>query len=60
MAKFEFKTHASGDHINPQTIEADDYQMDTVGGKLTFTDDNNEQIASYAISAGAFVRRVGK
>lgn len=60
MAKFEYKTHGSGDHVPPQTIEADDYVLDTKNGNLTFTDENNEQLASFSTQVGAWVKRVSK
>jgi hypothetical protein len=57
MAKFEFKTRAV---TNPETIEADDYNLDTAAGKLTFFDENNDNLASFAIDDHAWVKRVGK
>jgi hypothetical protein len=57
MAKFEFKTRGPA---NPETIEAADYNMDTAAGKLTFFDSNNDNLASYAIDAQAWVKRVSK
>ena len=57
--KYQFKKHGSGDHIPPETIEADDYDLDTKNGRLTFTVDS-EQVASFSIQQGAWVKRVGK
>ena len=59
MVKFEFKTSDSGTAV-PQTIEADDYNMDMAGGKLTFFSQDHTQLASFAIGQGAYVRMVGK
>jgi len=56
MATFENKTRATAQPA--QTIEADDYQMDTHAGKLTFTDKDNKQLASFAIGPGAYVKRI--
>lgn len=57
MAKFEYKT-TSG-MLPPSTIEADDYNLDTKGGKLTFFDKDNNQLASFSIGTGAYVKRLG-
>lgn len=58
MAKFEYKTQAQG-LLPPATIEAEDYDLDTKNGKLTFFDKDSNQIASFATSAGAYVKRLG-
>ncbi len=57
MAKFEYKTQPTSDL---QTIEADRFDLNTKDGKLTFIDEDNNDIASYAIAHGAYVKRVGK
>ena len=57
MSKFEFRTQFTSEQ---QTIEAADYQMDTKDGKLTFTDENKVQMASFSISQGAYVKRITK
>lgn len=54
MAKFEFKTHHNAD---VETIEADDYNLDMAGGKLTFFDKGNSQLASFSVAPGAYVKR---
>jgi hypothetical protein len=59
MAKYEYKTGGSGAHIPPETIEANDYTLDTKEGKMTFYDRENNKIASFAIQPGAFVKLVG-
>ena len=57
MAKFEYKTQSSG-LLPPSTIDADDYDLDTKNGKLTFFDADRNQIASFATAAGAYVKRI--
>ena len=52
MKKFEFLIK-SGQNV--ETIEADDFDLDTAKGKLTFFIDT-EQIASYATGPGAYVK----
>jgi hypothetical protein len=60
MKKFEYKLKTTGSHIPAETIEAYEYDLDTKNGKLTFTDENGDQIASFAIESGAYVKRLGK
>jgi hypothetical protein len=57
--KYEYKTDGSRNDLKPETIEADDYDLDTKNGKLTFTVDS-EQVASFSIRPGAWVKRVSK
>jgi hypothetical protein len=57
MAKFEYKTHFNADK---ETIEANSYNLDTKDGKLTFYSAKNEQLASFATAAGAYVKRLGQ
>ncbi len=54
MAKFEFKTMGTAE---PQYIEADDYSFDMSQGRVIFFDRENRQIATYAITDGAYVKR---
>ena len=56
MAKFEFQTEKN-QYADPETIEADDFMLDTVAKKLTFTDKDTNQLASYFIGPGAWVKR---
>jgi hypothetical protein len=56
MAKFEFKLQKT---VQPaETIEADEYELDTANGKLTFFDEERNQIASYSTFPGAYVKKV--
>jgi len=56
MAKFEFQTERNT-MLQPETIEADDFMLDTVAKRLTFTDRDNNVIAAYATSPTAWVKR---
>lgn len=58
MKKFEFKTSSAD--IAPQTIEADDFNLDMQAGKLTFFDQANDQLAVFALGPGAYCKRSGK
>ena len=57
MAKFEYKVSHVG---NIENIEAADYDLDMKNGKLTFTDEDQDQIASFSVKDGAYVRRLSK
>ncbi|MFY9662164.1 MAG: hypothetical protein WAJ97_16195 [Terriglobales bacterium] len=56
MAKFEFKLQKTVQP--PETIDADEYELDTKNGKLTFFDEDRNQIASYATFPGAYVKKL--
>jgi hypothetical protein len=56
MARFEYKTQ--GGFHDPETIEAYDYTLDMAGRILTFTDEDGDKLASFAVSEGAFVKRL--
>ncbi len=56
MPRFEFKTQKT--MLQPETIEADHYDLDMKGEKLTFYDEDDEQIASYHVHPGAYVKRL--
>lgn len=55
MTRYAFKT-SKGDE--EQQMDADSYHLDMKEGKLTFYNRNNDQIASFGVGAGAYVKQV--
>ena len=56
MPRYTFKTIRTDDE---QQIDAESYHLDMKEGKLTFYDRNNDQVASFHASAGAYVKQIG-